>query len=161
MLDVADAYEKHYHDVYRFCFSRLHNVFLAEDITSQVWEQAVRDQERYIDMGIPPTWWLLQIASHRIIDYIRQQGRRPTERLDERPRALPDFAPAVNHRVYFDQTIVPHITRLSERQRTVIRLRFLEDQSLQTTAEHLGITAHMVKAIQSRALNNLRLWARP
>lgn len=158
MLDVAATYEKYSPDVYKFCLSRLHNVHLAEDIASQVWEQVVRSQDRYVDMGIPPVWWLLQIAANRITDYVRQQVRRPTERLDERPRTLPDFAPTIEHRVYFDQTVQKHFERLNTRQRTVIQLRFLEDQSLEATGARLGVTAPVVKAIQKRALDNLRLW---
>jgi len=52
------------------------------------------------------------------------------------------------------------LMRLSERQRTAILLRYLEDLSVEQTAELMSCSAGTVKKLTARGLTGLRAWVR-
>lgn len=53
-------------------------------------------------------------------------------------------------------TLLSALGQLTPRQRVVLVLRFWEDQSVQVTAEYLGMSADAVKTMSARALARLR-----
>jgi RNA polymerase sigma factor (sigma-70 family) len=71
----VDLYERHFHQVYAFVSRRAGNRAAAEDITSEVFEQALANLRRYTWRGIPFVAWLLRIASNALADRWRQMAR--------------------------------------------------------------------------------------
>jgi RNA polymerase sigma-70 factor (sigma-E family) len=89
----------------------------------------------------------------RCIDTLRRRGRRPATRPAQADDAhVPDPATAVADT---DQTL-RLLRTLPPRQRAVLALRYLDDQSDQQIAQILGISPRTVKATTSHALSALR-----
>lgn len=74
--EFAKLYEKHLDAIFSYCFFRVGDRQLAEDVTADTFEQAWRDRRRYNPEQASFTTWLFAIARHRIIDDQRKQGRR-------------------------------------------------------------------------------------
>lgn len=93
---------------------------------------------------------------HRtLITVRRSQLRRrsdefPADRVPDRPDA--DHADAVVVR----QAVRAALGRLPDRQRDVLRLRYLEDQTCPQVAARLGVSTGTIKSTCSRALARLR-----
>ncbi len=88
-------------------------------------------------------------------DYYRLRARRPVSRLDD---TLTDECPGpearVLHRRDLDR-LRAQVDRLTDDQRDVIYFRFVEELSLERTADLLGKTIGATKALQFRALQAL------
>jgi RNA polymerase sigma-70 factor (ECF subfamily) len=101
--------------------------------------------------------YLFEIAHHLLVDHIRQSGRQMP--LD--PFAL-DVSRELSAYPNLEQGILSEemwqaVHRgLTESQRRVIVLRFLEGFSLRETAHILGKSVTLVKVTQSRAVATLR-----
>jgi RNA polymerase sigma-70 factor (ECF subfamily) len=99
--------------------------------------------------------YLYRIAHNWIVDYYRK--RKPDENLTQEP--LPD--PKSNPEVLVNNTQIHEKLRnvllnLPEDQRMVIELRVMEEWSHEDVAEYLGKTVEASRALQYRALKNLR-----
>ena len=62
----ADLYDKHMPDIYRYVSYRVGNPALAEDITADVFEKALRAFDSYKPEKAAPKTWLTAIASGRL-----------------------------------------------------------------------------------------------
>ncbi len=97
--------------------------------------------------------WLYIIAKRKLVSYYR--AKKDQVSLDAmEPDLTPgrdDMAKAVNVMAY-RQTLAQTLSRLDERSREIIILRYLKGLSPEETAKRLGLTAVNVRVIQSRAL---------
>lgn len=139
-------FEQHRDLVFRAALAQLGEREAAEDVTGQVFLEAIEGIRRYRDRGRPLSAWLLTIARHRCLDAVRKRKRDET--LAARQTA--DVQPPV----------VPHsllaLEALTREQREIIHLRFVEDLSIEEAARVSGRTPGAVKALQHRALRQLR-----
>jgi RNA polymerase sigma-70 factor (ECF subfamily) len=146
----VELYERHLDRIYAFVSRRTANRAAAEDITSAVFEQALRTVGRFEWRGVPVSAWLFRIASNALADYWRERARdaheAPTDVLD------PHEAEDVERRIALYQ----EVERLPDLQQQVIRLRFVEEKSIREVAAALGRSEGAVKQLQLRALENLR-----
>jgi RNA polymerase sigma-70 factor (ECF subfamily) len=101
--------------------------------------------------------YLYEITYHRIIDELRDSQRTvPLEAVASLRQDGPSGFFNWEDQILFKQLL--HIMRheLTDDQRHVIILRFLEEFSLQETATILGKSVNSIKVIQNRALAKLR-----
>jgi RNA polymerase sigma-70 factor (ECF subfamily) len=101
--------------------------------------------------------YLYEITYHRIIDELRASRRTvPLEAVASLRQDGPSGFFNWEDQILFKQLL--HIMRheLTDDQRHVIILRFLEEFSLQETATILGKNVNSIKVIQNRALAKLR-----
>ena len=138
-------FEEHRDTVFRAALSQVGDRELAEDITGQVFLEAIEGIRRYRDRGAPLTAWLLAIARHRSVDALRKRRR------DERAQAMPAPNPA-----FTANPALAALGQLTIEQREVIHLRFVEDLPLEEVARLTGRSAGAVKSLQHRALRQLR-----
>jgi len=79
----AELYESHFARVYAFIARRVRNRQEAEDLTSEVFRQALQDLKRFEWRGVPFAAWLLRIAANAMADrwqrVARDQGEPPPE----------------------------------------------------------------------------------
>jgi len=146
----VEVYDRYVDRIYAFVSRRAGDRAAAEDITSQVFEQALRTIGRFEWRGVPVAAWLFRIASNALADHWRERARDA----QEPPPELPD-----SHELEdIDRRIALHqqIERLPEAQRRVIELRFVEEKSLREVAAALDRSEGAVKQLQLRALENLR-----
>jgi RNA polymerase sigma-70 factor (ECF subfamily) len=145
-----EIYERYVDRVYAFVSRRAGDRAVAEDITSQVFEQALRTIGRFEWRGAPVSAWLFRIAANALADHWRANARRA----DGEPPDLPDEREAEN--IERQVTLSRHVDRLPEVQRQVVWMRFVEEKSIRAVAAALGRSEGAVKQLQLRALQNLR-----
>jgi RNA polymerase sigma-70 factor, ECF subfamily len=152
---VAELYRAHVDTVYRYVYTRVRDEQLAEDLTAQVFLQAIEGLPGYEITGAPFMAWLYRIAHARVVDHYRRQGRRqevslPETLVSEGPRpedfveAEADWAAAIDL-----------LAQLTDDQQDVMILRFIGEMSLEQVAKTLGKTLGAAKALQYRALATL------
>lgn len=130
----------------------------AEDLLGEVFLQVARDGERFRDGEDPEAVrrWVFTIARHRLLDAARRARRRP----DTAGGPLPDrpAAPAIEA---LDRELLLALGQLTDDQREVVVLRFVADLPLDAVAAVTGRRVGAVKALQHRALENLRAAVSP
>ncbi len=146
-------YRRHLPHVYRFLYRQVGNRSDAEDLTSEVFLQALEGLDGYRGDGSFRSW-LLGIARHKAADFWRRRAARPELSLDlfppDRLAADPDGPeddPAAQ-RAWLEALLAA----LPERYARVLRLRFLEGCSIRETARALGVSEGYAKVLQHRAL---------
>jgi RNA polymerase sigma-70 factor (ECF subfamily) len=144
------VYERYVDRIYAFVSRRTGNRAAAEDITSQVFEQALRTIGRFEWRGVPVSAWLFRIAANALTDYWRERAHNA----DDMPIDVPDAGELDN--IERRITVYRQIEQLPELQRRVIQMRFIEEKSIREVAGALGRSEGAVKQLQLRALENLR-----
>jgi RNA polymerase sigma-70 factor (ECF subfamily) len=153
-LQFAILYENNFRRVFAFVARRLPTREEAEDVTSEVFHQALASLASFRWQGTPFVAWLLGIATRLIAKRWERTGRRPdiaTGEID-----LEDDAPDIEQHAMFRQLV----ERLPEDQRRVILRRFMDERSIREIAEELGRSEGAIKQLQFRALQDLRNQAR-
>lgn len=146
----ADLYESNFERVYAFVVGRIRNRDEAEDITADVFHQALANLPRFQWRGVPFAAWLLKIAANAMNDHFK--------RMRKEREAAPLEPPA---EIYLQQTehrarLFRLVGRLPADQRSVIVMRFAEQKSIREIAGQLGRTEGAVKQLQFRGLTSLR-----
>jgi len=146
----VEIYERYVDRIYAFVSRRTENRAAAEDITSQVFEQALRSIARFEWRGVPVAAWLFRMASNALADHWRARGRDASEP----PPDLPDSRELeeTDRRIALYQ----QMALLPEVQRQVIQMRFVEEKSIREVAAALDRSEGAVKQLQLRALEHLR-----
>src|SRR6202047_1715148 len=71
----ADLYERNFHRVYAYVVRRVGDRHQAEDLTADVFREALAGIGKFEWRGVPFAAWLLRIAARVIADYFRRSGR--------------------------------------------------------------------------------------
>ena len=146
----AEIYERHFDRVYAFVARRAADRAEAEDVTSEVFHQALAHLGRFEWRGIPLAAWLLQIARNALTDRwaraARERGEPALELADDGPPGDADRR----------ALLAGLVGELPDDQQRVVRERFVEGRSVREIARELGRTEGAVKQLQFRALQTLR-----
>jgi len=154
LVEIFDLYSSAlYNYALRLCNDPLRADYIVGDVFAKLLEQ--------LSLGQGPSTnlrsYLYETTYHLIIDEARSSYREaPLEVIDfSRPDG---YSTAVNleNRMLFDAVIAAIKQNLTEDQRHVIVLRFLEGFSLRETADIMGKEVYNVKVIQNRAVAKLR-----
>jgi len=145
----ADLYEEHFERVYAYVLRRVCDRAEAQDITADVFQQALAGIGRFEWRGVPFAAWLYRIAANAIADHFNRAARQ----------APPAAEPASDER--FDDVerraaLFRSVERLPPDQRRVIVMRFGEEKSIREIAAQLGRSEGAVKQLQWRGLQSLR-----
>ena len=146
----AELYEANFDRVYSFIASRVFDRTEAEDLTAEVFHQALANLEHFEWRGTPFLAWLLRIASNAIADRWQRRSRHP-EVGDE---ALNDAGSedGTERRVMLAELI----EELPPDQQLVLVRRFMEQRSIGEIARELKRSEGAIKQLQFRALQSLR-----
>ena len=147
----AELYEKNFHRVYAFVLRRVRDRAEAEDITAEVFHEALRGLGRFQWRGAPFSSWLLRIASNTLADRW-QRAARSGDAMESVHEADCGVEAEAEQRAILYQLV----DRLPHDQRLVILRRFLDQKSVREIAEELGRSEGAVKQLQFRALESLR-----
>jgi len=152
----AEIYDQHQPAIYRYIFYRLGDAGVAEDLTSEVFVRLVERIDRFTYRGRPLLAWLYTIARNLITDHHRRVQRSPLLPLDEQVVAdRPDPEEAVMDTL-IQHRLVAAMDKLTEDQRRVILLKFIEGLDNESVARILGKSVGAIKALQHRALAAMR-----
>jgi len=152
----ARLYEEYFDKIYRYVTLRIGNKAEAEDLTQQVFINALKSISSFKWKGIPFSAWLFRIAHNLVVDYLRKETKRATLPLDE-SLASSNSNPqlAAEHRLDIEQ-LISASKRLTKAQREVISLRFAGELSIAQVAKVMGKSSGAVKALQHSAIVALR-----
>ena len=147
----AAAAEEHLDDVYGYLVYLTKNPLLAEDLTADTFEKALKLWRRFDPRRASARTWLCQIARTTALDWFRGEERR--RRREERT-ASPEAVDAS-----FAEGLSPELeaalASLSAGEREVIALRVLLDLDGEEAGRVLGVSTTAVSTRLSRALAKL------
>lgn len=146
----AELYENHFERVYAYVARRVGNRQEAEDITSEVFHQALANIGKFEWRGAPFAAWLLRIAANATADKWRKQAREQGNPGKEPGEEFDFEASGERARLY------RMVKELPTEQRLVIEMRFAEEKSIREIGEAIGKTEGAVKQLQFRGIQNLR-----
>jgi len=70
-----ELYERNFHRVYAYVVRRVGDRHQAEDLTAEVFHEALAGIRKFEWRGVPFIAWLLRIASRAIADHWQRSGR--------------------------------------------------------------------------------------
>jgi len=145
----ADLYEQNFHVVYAYIVRRVGDRHRAEDLTADVFREALAGIGQFEWRGVPFIAWLLRIASRAIADHWQRNGRESGNPALDADRPGPE-------EIERSAMLFQLVDRLPEAQFRVIHMRFVEQKSIREIAGELGRSEGAVKQLQLRAIENLR-----
>jgi RNA polymerase sigma-70 factor, ECF subfamily len=146
----SELYTRNFHVVYAYVSRRAASREEAEDVTSEVFHQALANLHRFEWRGAPFAAWLIRIAANRLADRFHRNARETA--------LPPDYEPSDSSMNQVEQRAALHqlVAGLPDDQRTVIVLRFVEQKSIREIAAELKRSEGAIKQLQFRALDKLR-----
>lgn len=163
--EFARVVENHRLQIFRFLLASTRDVDLAETLTQECFLKAHRNWGNFRGDSSAMTW-LMRIAINLQKDHWRnrrmqfwRQTRTNAVDLDEASDWLPSGESSQEQKLLAQERVKQvwkAVEGLSERQRTVFLLRFVEDMDLSEIAHTTGLSEGTVKAHLSRALARVR-----
>jgi RNA polymerase sigma-70 factor (ECF subfamily) len=154
----AVFYEQYLPKIYRYMNYRVTDKYLAEDLTSIVFEKALTKFQQYNSEKAAISTWVFRIARNTLIDHFRVRGREQTVPLDaafDKPED--DKSP--------EQTVIEEeesqilkrcISKLSPHEQEIVTLKFSADMTNRQIADLLGLSESNVGVILYRTVRKLR-----
>ncbi len=148
----AELYRRYLTPIYKYVFRRVGgNSSVAEDLTSQVFLEALNNLSTYRERGRFIAW-LFTITRRRLVDSYRKQE---TSSLEDVPESLLGISD--EHEVRENRNRLKHLlSALDEEKRELLRLRFSAELSFADIAAVLGKNEAAVKMSLYRILDGLR-----
>jgi RNA polymerase sigma-70 factor, ECF subfamily len=140
--------------IFRYIFFQVGDRMTAEDITEEVFLKSWRSIASCKGKEQTFSAWLYRIAHNHLIDTFRKNRRSvPLETVE-----LPDEA---SHESDLEdkldlQQVLEEVRKLPEPQKQVILLKYLDDRDNEEIGRIMGKRQGAVRALQMRALINLR-----
>jgi RNA polymerase sigma-70 factor, ECF subfamily len=160
---LTQLYEENFDKIYRYIVLKIGDRTEAEDMTQQVFLNALRSITSYKSQGLPFSSWLYRIAHNQIVDHLRKTSRQAVVPLDESlpiPDSDPD--PQVVVEMKFEIEEVARAARkLTPAQQEVISLRFASEMSITEVAGIMHKSEGAIKALQHSAIAALRKILKP
>ena len=155
----AQLYEANVDRIYRYLLARLTEPADAEDVTAEVFVQAMKSLPSYKSRGTPLIAWLFRIAHNQAVNYMKKRARRKETILTETAAAYDSPEEEVIDRVRFGE-LLGAMGELTDLQRQVLILRFGADHSIAEVAKVMRRKEGAVKFLQFSALRALRrVWS--
>jgi RNA polymerase sigma-70 factor (ECF subfamily) len=146
----AELYEENFARVWAFVIRRVQHRAIAQDITSEVFHQALANVTKFEWRGLPFAAWLYRIAANAIADHLaksaREQGTQTETTVS--PHEIEDIERRAS--------LYRFVDRLPAEQRRVLVMRFAEERSIREIASAIGRSEGAVKQLQWRGLQTLR-----
>jgi len=151
----AQLYEEHFDKIYRYVTLKIGNETEAEDMTQQVFLNALQSISSFKWKGVPFSAWLFRIAHNQVVDYFRSK-KRTTVPLDESLASDNNNPQLLTEQKLDIEQLILATKQLTEAQREVISLRFAGELSIAQVAKAIGKSQGAVKALQHSAIVALR-----
>lgn len=150
----APLYRRYVTSIYRYLYSRLGNVADAEDLTAQVFTEALEGLHRYRERG-NFAGWLFTVARHKVTDHYRRQRLHVplNEALDSPAEGADPLAHVVQEETL--RRLAALVTQLSEEQQELLRLRFAGGLTHGEIGAIVGRSEGAVKMAVHRLLRRL------
>jgi RNA polymerase sigma factor (sigma-70 family) len=140
--------------VYRYLLTMTKDAALAEDLTSETFERALRRWHRFDPRRATEKTWLLMLARSAALDHFRAEARRLRREqrfVSEQEHEEPDIPVDLG----LSPALEEALAELSAAEREVIALRVVVELDSDTAARVLGISRTSCSTRLSRALRKL------
>jgi RNA polymerase sigma-70 factor, ECF subfamily len=144
----AELYDHNFDRVYAFFARRVSSREEAQDLTAEVFHQALASIRTFKWQGAPFIAWLYGIAANVLSKHWRKQGKHVEQELTD----LSSMGGEIERSVMLAKAV----EMLLPDQKQVIIRRFVDQKSIREIAQELGRSEGAVKQLQLRALENLR-----
>jgi RNA polymerase sigma-70 factor, ECF subfamily len=149
----AELYELNFERVYAYIVRRVQDRAEAEDLTAEVFHQALANLSRFEWRGIPFAVWLFRIAGNLISDRRQRSGREVAgDEIIDAAQVGPVEIEEVERRA----TLFRLVETLPAEQKRVLIMRFVDQKSIKQVSQAIRKTEGAVKQLQFRALSALR-----
>lgn len=148
-------YLAHIRPIYRYIFSRIGEARQAEDLTAQVFLEALESLPRYRHNGHFAAW-LFSIARHKVVDHYRSHRSElpmPVNAEESNLKGDPLTALIQSEEA---QHISKLIHQLDEQDQDLLRLRFVAELNFGEIARLVNSNVEATKKRFYRLLNHLR-----
>jgi RNA polymerase sigma-70 factor (ECF subfamily) len=149
---LAEIYERHHSAIYRYVFYRVGDVPTAEDLTGTVFVRVVENIDSFVYRGRPILSWLYTIARNVVVDFHRRGAGQTALPLDESLTTGATDVEQAAELALTQRRLASALSHLTEDQRQVILLKFVEGMSNEQVSQVMGKTVGGVKSLQHRAL---------
>jgi RNA polymerase sigma-70 factor (ECF subfamily) len=152
-----EIYQKYRSSIFNYIFYRTGDPELADDLTSDVFVRMVDKYQLQNQNGRPIAPWLYAVARNLIIDHQRRVKRIGWQSLsDHAPAGEASNPIRQSEKRTMEECLMKALEYLTEEQRQVILMKFIERRSNQEIGEELGKPEGAVKSLQYRAITGLR-----
>ena len=158
---LAVIYDQYSTALFKYAYRQTGSQQLAEDCVAETFTRFLK----VLQAGRGPREllrpYLYRIAHNWIIDYFRKD--KPLDGLEEHAETIKAGQAGVEARIIGRETadqLRHYLSRLNPDQHQVIALKHLEGMGNQEVAEIMNKSVNSVKALNSRALENLRRFIR-
>jgi len=151
-----EIYAGHQPPTIRSISYRVGSVTTAEDLTSEVFVRLLERIDTFTCRGRPLLAWLYTIARNLLTDHLRQAGSTTPLPPHEQLEAEGDDPTHIVEQGLAQRWLAAALAHLTEDQRQVIILKFVEEFSNAEAAQILDKSVGAVKSLQHRALIALR-----
>ena len=148
----AELYENNFARVHAYVSRRVSSREEVQDLTAEVFHQALANLGRFEWRGVPFAAWLIRIAANAIADRWKLAAREhgnPTQGELPSKEVSPE---EIEHRARLFRLV----DTLPADQRRVIEMRFAQEKSISEIAKEIGRTEGAIKQLQFRGLESLR-----
>ena len=133
----GELYDEFMPAVSGYVMRRVSSREAAEDITSATFEKALRSIDG-LRKGTSFKGWLFRIAGNNVVDHYRSSGRKQAGSLEEAPEMANGRSGKAYDGVENRVAVMEMLEELSEPQRNVLALHYLEGLTVDEMAEALG-----------------------
>ena len=154
LVEIFDSYSP---AIYSYAFRLCHDALMADYVVGDVFSKLLEQFSKGRGPSTNLRSYLYEMAYHAIVDQVRHAHREIS--LESAEFLFPETHSTfinVENQILMDTIIRAIRNDLTEIQRHVIVLRFLEGFSLSETAVIVQKKVNYVKVIQSRAVATLR-----
>lgn len=144
----ADLYDRNFDRLYAFFARRVTTREEAQDLTAEVFHQALASIRNFKWQGAPFVAWLYGIAANVLSSHWQRLGKNV-------PIGDLDLA-AASAEIELSVMLGRLVESLPADQQLVIVRRFIDQKSIREIAQELGRSDGAVKQLQLRALEQLR-----
>ena len=128
VVTFEEIYEENYARIYNYLYGSLLHRQKTEDLTSEVFFEALRTFSRFDTTRGSARAWLNSIARHRLLDYFRRVGSRPEVLTEDLPEESAEQKPSweVGHTLSCpeNEAAVRILGSLSQKEREFLELRY-------------------------------------
>jgi RNA polymerase sigma-70 factor, ECF subfamily len=152
----AALYRRYVAPIHRYLYSRLGNTADAEDVTAEVFIEALRSLSRYRERGTFAAW-LFTIARRKAVDHHRHSA--PHVPFDDTPNAsdptgVDPISQSIRREALEELGLL--VRRLTEDEQELLRLRFAAGLNYRQIGELVGRSEAAAKMAIHRLCKSLR-----
>lgn len=155
----SELYRNNVQRIYSYIYYRTGNPADAEDLTSRVFQRAMKHIGRYEKKGVPFVAWLYRIAHNLVANWHRDNSRKKEVPIDDQHGLIQQGLQPEASVMYAQQNraLIKAIQSLTPDRQNLIILKFIEEYSNAEIATIMGRTEGAIKSLYHRTLNELRV----